>query len=372
MKIVIIDDEALAIDEICYFLKDYPVEIIGKYRNPIKALEGIAVDNPDVIFVDIDMPNMKGIELSKRIKAILPNCINIFVTAYSNYALEAYSAHPFDYMLKPINKDYFAQMMCYLVKYFETMKQHQRCMDDKNEITIKCFEKFDILNKNGEMVKFATKKSRELMVYLLCHVDKPIYRDEILEELFPQIDYEKALNNFYVTLHRIKHALKEAEVDRNSLLFDEYSITIGDGICKYVDFCRFIRRNKIIDDSCIEAAEHIIENYNGELFTDIDTSWIDENRKWHEIQMESIMLDYAQFYIGKRQYEKAENTYKKLVQINNMSVLGYENLLDLYIKLDDRARYRSCYKKYQILMKEEFDVKVDKVYVDFYIKTDTH
>jgi len=370
LKIVIIDDEALAIEEICYFLKDYPVEIIGKYGNPMKALEEISIDNPDVIFVDIDMPNMNGIELSKRIKVILPNCINIFVTAYSSYALEAYTAHPIDYMLKPINAAYFAQTMCYLVKQFETTNQHKKHAKNKNEITIKCFGKFEILNKNGQVVKFPTKKARELIAYLLCQVDKPIYRDEILEELFPLIDYEKALNNFYVTLHRIKHALKDAGVDRNSLLFDEYSITVGDGICEYVDFCRFIRSNKILDDSCIETAEQIIENYNGELFTDIDTSWIDENRKWHEIHMESMMLDYAQFYIGKRQYEKAENTYKKLVQINSMSIVGYENLLDLYIKLEDRVKYRSCYKKYEALMKEEYDTAIDKVYINYYLRID--
>lgn len=104
---VIIDDEFLARKKVETLLSELSfVTVIGEAKNGSQAVELIQLKSPDLIFLDIEMPDFGGFEVIKKLKkAELPYII--FTTAYDQYALKAFDVHAIDYLLKPLDEDRF-------------------------------------------------------------------------------------------------------------------------------------------------------------------------------------------------------------------------------------------------------------------------
>jgi len=102
-RTIIIDDERLARQELRSTLNDYTeIEIIDEAQNGEEGIEKIKALQPDLIFLDINMPGMTGFEMLKQLSEI-PHVI--FVTAYDEYALKAFEVNALDYILKPVDTD---------------------------------------------------------------------------------------------------------------------------------------------------------------------------------------------------------------------------------------------------------------------------
>jgi two-component system LytT family response regulator len=107
MRAIIIDDERLARKELNSLLEDYKeIEIVGEAMNAEEAEEKIKLLNPDLIFLDIQMPGKTGFELLEGLESS-PKVV--FVTAYDEHALKAFDYNALDYLLKPIQKDRLAE-----------------------------------------------------------------------------------------------------------------------------------------------------------------------------------------------------------------------------------------------------------------------
>ncbi len=107
MKALIIDDERLARKELAGLLTKFPtIEIIGECSNFEEAKKAIEADQPDLIFLDIQMPGKNGFELLEELETV-PKVI--FVTAYDEYALKAFEVNALDYLLKPVEEDRLAE-----------------------------------------------------------------------------------------------------------------------------------------------------------------------------------------------------------------------------------------------------------------------
>jgi two-component system, LytTR family, response regulator LytT len=108
---VVIDDEQLACDELSYLLNDFPdVEVIATGSNGLQGLELIQKLEPDIVFLDVHMPGLDGVGMVRRMreKGLDPPHI-IFVTAYDQYAVEAFRLEAMDYLLKPVEKGRLAE-----------------------------------------------------------------------------------------------------------------------------------------------------------------------------------------------------------------------------------------------------------------------
>ncbi len=106
LKAIIVDDEILAINLLEATLNDNGVvTIVGKFLNPLEAIANIPTLKPDILFLDIEMGEMNGIELASKFANFVHLIDIVFVTAYEHYALEAFTVQAFDYILKPIEKE---------------------------------------------------------------------------------------------------------------------------------------------------------------------------------------------------------------------------------------------------------------------------
>lgn len=107
IRALIVDDESLAREALLVMLSDDPeMEVIAECRNGKEAVSAIRGQSPDVVFLDIQMPEMDGFQVIEEVGAMqMP--VTIFVTAYDKHALRAFEAHALDYLLKPFDYDRF-------------------------------------------------------------------------------------------------------------------------------------------------------------------------------------------------------------------------------------------------------------------------
>ena len=365
MRAVIVDDEKPALDELTYLLSKNNSETIGAFSSPSVALEFILREKPDVVFLDIDMPEINGLELALNIQSNLPTVVIVFITAYSQYALEAFRVYPLDYILKPVDEARFSNTIEHIRKrLLENEKTSSRLP------TIKCFGKFEVLIDN-EPVKFQTQKSKELLAYLLCNIDIPIYRDELSRILFDTGDDKNDSNNFRVTMYRLRNTLLNAGIKKDQLLIrEDCSVLIEEGICDFVDFIRFTEKNRVIDRSNVKAAIRVIETINGELLSDIDALWATELRESLLVKSENLMIKTALFCLDtEKKPFKAEKILLRLVENDPLSENGQLALLDLYIMTGEKDKFLVYYRNFAKMLNEEFGTKPSKKYSDYYEKS---
>lgn len=143
MKAIIIDDERLARQELKSLLEAHKeIEVIAECNNAESAREKIAELNPDVIFLDIQMPGKTGLELIEEV-SVLPDVV--FVTAYDEYAIKAFEVNAYDYLLKPVSPERLA----------ETIKKlNQKETAERKENTSPLTESDRVFIKDGEKTWF--------------------------------------------------------------------------------------------------------------------------------------------------------------------------------------------------------------------------
>ena len=120
---VVVDDELLACDELAFLLRDFPeIEVIARGSNGLEAVELIRKLEPELVFLDVNMPGLDGLGVVRRLRELeveLPHFI--FVTAYDQYAVEAFRLEAMDYLLKPVERGRLA----------ETIERARRVIQDR-------------------------------------------------------------------------------------------------------------------------------------------------------------------------------------------------------------------------------------------------
>ena len=367
-KAMLVDDELPALEELEYLLKGYPLEIAAMIQDARTVLSQVELIKPDVIFLDIDMPGVNGLELAVKIQELQAGICIIFVTAYSEYALDAFRAYPLDYIMKPVNEKRFAQTMQHLFGMLENKKPDLA----SGTIThIRCFGNFGVYIENGERrtMKFATKQAREMFAYLICHFEKHISRQELINVIFGGTEDKKTVNLLHVTAYKLRHAMEEAGIGRNSITISgNYSLKAAEGVCDYIDFNKFIDHNPYIDKANIASAEHAAGLYQGVLLENEEYLWAEETKTEMELRFENLLLGISSYYYEAEKFHNCEKALVSLIKYDPYSETGNRALLNLYMKYSDPEKYREHYEKYAALLEKEFQIAPDKKYKEYYLK----
>ena len=123
MKVILVDDEAPARDELKFLLSKWEdIQVTGECDSAEKALTACLQAAPDVIFLDVQMRGMNGIEAARMLRRMAPQMLIVFSTAYDEYAVEALEMHAAGYLLKPFDEDKLQE----LVEYLRQMNDAQR------------------------------------------------------------------------------------------------------------------------------------------------------------------------------------------------------------------------------------------------------
>jgi len=105
LRTLVVDDEQLARDELCFQLAQMGgVEVVGQAANGVEAVEALERLRPDIVFLDIQMPGLTGFEVARHVVGTGQATHVVFVTAFDQYAVEAFEVNAVDYLLKPVEK----------------------------------------------------------------------------------------------------------------------------------------------------------------------------------------------------------------------------------------------------------------------------
>ena len=184
LKVLIIDDESPAREIIKLFMKDFSdFEVVGEAENGFEGLRKIKELNPDLIFLDIQMPKLTGFELLELLDDA-PKVI--FSTAYDEYALKAFEHHAIDYLLKPYNRSRFSEAIkaaldqahqsnqsnTSLLETYQEEPAYQVVVKDGSKINIIPVEEIIRIAAQDDYAEIVTAKGKFLKKQTMSHFEK--------------------------------------------------------------------------------------------------------------------------------------------------------------------------------------------------------
>ena len=273
MKAIIIDDEVPCIEELAHLLRKYPdIEIAGTFSSPVRALEDVAGLKPDVVFLDVDMPRMDGLELALKIQTLCAGVAIIFVTAHARYALAAFKAYPLDYLLKPVKQARLDDDVAHLRKQYALTHPADA---ERGSLRIKCFGRFEVLAV--QEIKWGTRRVKELLMYLIDRCGAPPTKGELLDALFGGASDRKAAGNLYVTIYKLRRLLDTWDNERRHIeMAEDYALSIAPGVCDYTDFMRFAAQDAAISAQNAAEAARTLSLCAGTYLEGEDCAWMSD------------------------------------------------------------------------------------------------
>jgi len=216
LRCIVVDDEPLAVKMLEGFVERTPfLELAGSYNDPVLALSEIRAKVPEVVFLDIQMPDLDGMELSRMLP---PETRVIFTTAFKQYAFESYEVSALDFLLKPIRYQKFLEAAQKAQEWFALKDAASEAPEEKTSAFIKVdgvlrkVEFADILYVEGmrDYVMFHLASARQPLVTHLTM--------KAVEELLPVKTFMRIHRSFIVNLERIESVSAQGDVKVGSAL----------------------------------------------------------------------------------------------------------------------------------------------------------
>lgn len=219
-KCIIVDDEPIAIKVIKNHLQHFnDIEILAECKNAIQAFEVLKDKKIDLMFLDIHMPQISGMDFLRTLKN--PPKV-IITTAYRNYAVESYELEVLDYLIKPISLDRFMKAMD---KYYETNDQSKIKIESKSQMAE---DLFIYVKENKKVVKVFLKEItfiESLREYIRIHTENKdiVTKSPIIhfEENLPNENFIRVHKSFIIAISKI------SSFDTTSIWINKTEIPIG-------------------------------------------------------------------------------------------------------------------------------------------------
>ncbi len=352
IQALIVDDEQPAADKMEILLKESGiVDIKGKFTNSLTALEFMGKTHIDVAFLDIEMPVMSGIELSKIIKEHYEDVTIVFITAYDEYAVEAFRINAIDYLMKPFDRKVLKETLDRIVK-------QKDIRIGPLQAQIFCLGGFELVTMQDSKVEFRTFKAEELMAFFIDRRGAEISRSEITDNLWPEFDGDKAISNFNATLYYLKKALEKngikAPVER---IKDRYKLNFNDLECDYFKFISFISSLKDIHKNNISECEATTALYKGEYLKGCEFSWAEKNRNLVREKYVSLILKMGKYYKAAKKHNKLVELLKNSIKYEPLHEGINAMLLETLMMMGDRLTAVKRYNSYKRKLKQEFGME---------------
>lgn len=248
LNCIAVDDEPLALGLVSVFIEKTPfLNLVGKYSSAVEALQGLHSQQVDVIFLDIQMPDLTGIELARVLSQAQQGSVGpriIFTTAFNNFALEGYKVDALDYLLKPFNYEEFLRAANKAKAYFELINRPAPASVAPVALAIPEPEEESLFLKvEYQLVRVAFKDIlyiEGLKDYVKVHLQgnpKPILSLtslKALEDKLPPRRFMRIHRSFIVSLDKI------SSLTRNSIQIGTVTIPVSD---QYKDtFSQFLSK----------------------------------------------------------------------------------------------------------------------------------
>lgn len=227
VKCIIVDDEPLALDLLEEYVTHTPfLRLEGKMRSGVEALSRIQKGDIDVAFMDIQMPHLSGLEVSRLIES----CAIIFTTAFEQYALEGYKVNALDYLLKPFSYGEFLAAANKAAKWVQTLAAAKKATSQNDEQYPAQTHRTLAVKSEYRQILIHTSEITYIEVvgdYLKINLQdgKPVLTLlslKAIEESLPSEHFIRVHRSFIVNIDKVK------TIERNRIVFGKVLIPISD------------------------------------------------------------------------------------------------------------------------------------------------
>ena len=207
MKAICVDDERILVEELAAMCMELPeIDEVKSFTWASDALAWLENSPADLALLDIDMPEMNGIQLAAKIKNRWPETAIIFITGYSQYAVDAFAVRAVGYLMKPVSKEALAADVSYALS--------GRRKKLTGHIVVKTFGSFDVF-VDEKPVRFRMAKCKELLAYLVDRQGNGVTRAELSSVIWEDRIYDRRQQKQLDTYIRVlRQTLKEHGIER--------------------------------------------------------------------------------------------------------------------------------------------------------------
>jgi len=243
LNIIAVDDEKILLLDLEQVIKDTIIDCeLSCFRKSKEALLYAQEHKIDIAFLDIEMGGMNGLQLAKALKEINGKTNIIFVTGYSEYALDSYKVPACDFIMKPVTKDAVLKAMDRL---------RNPIIKDGKRLKVQCFGNFDVF-VDDKPLYFSRVKAKEIFAYLVSHKGARCNNNEIIAAIWEDKDDSDSLKSQFRTIvAELNQSLKDAGLDDVLIKERGYLAIVPDKFsCDMYEFCN--------------ADSTAVNKYNGE------------------------------------------------------------------------------------------------------------
>lgn len=252
MRIAAVDDEAHVLERFQRMVSGIKeLNLCGLFETGEQLLDYLKENHLDAVFLDIEMPVVNGLQLSEQIQNLNENIDIIFVTAFNQYAVEAFELQALDYILKPLTEDRLAKSVNRLLKT-------RKIVNEPGKLFIQCLGEFQVF-LNGEAMTWKNSKAKEVLAFLVHKNGVPVGWEKIADAVWPDFNSQKAQANFHATTYLLRKRLAESGISHIlECIRGNYRIVTDKVDCDVYQLEKVLKNNQVISEEGFPLFEQLV------------------------------------------------------------------------------------------------------------------
>lgn len=360
MKVMIIDDDKPTLFVLNKMLAKIPrVEVTGEFLRAEDAYHFLKNNPVDLAFVDIKMPEESGLDFAWRILAEFPDLYIVFLTAYRDYAVEAFEVQAFDYVVKPVQQERLERTVRRALqrRASQLNAPAPNAVKHSNSLSVYCLGGLDIRNTDDEFVVINSSKGQELFAYLLINREKLTSKWRIMDDVFHGMSPRNAETYLNTTVYKLRKVLEQYGKRSAIVVSNEsYIMETKDFCIDFIEFENKVHTLQNITGTNQEEAIQAVNLFAGELFGDKDYPWsLSEKERLLDIYF-SFAKKLGRYLFENQNLSLALQVFKKLVVINELDEDSHCFLMQIYAAQKDLPSLIRHYERYVELLQRELAI----------------
>lgn len=368
IRAILVDDEPLALHHLEKKLTELgTVTVVKAFSNIDAVLTEMKQLDFQVAFLDIEMPGLSGLDIAELIQAWNKEIHIVFVTAYRDYAIQAFELDSIDYLMKPVMTNRLEKTIKRIQEQLNLNANKPNIVENAaTTLKIVCFGEFAVFN-NETPVKWKTAKVKELFAIFISHLHTYINRDTLIHLLWPETDYSKAKIQLHTAISHLRKTL-ESIGSPGKLIFSNqsYTLELEHFHCDAIHFERTIAEHATINHTNIDLFEQLVQQYNGDYMEKNGYEWATVKSQSIRQKLLLLLQKMIDFYNDIGDSVKEQHYLQLLLHFNPYSEHVVQQLMHHHIWTGNRADAIKLYHHFKKQLIEELGILPDQTTNELY------